>query len=209
VDSGATTAPAGVDNPQPPKEERTCTKCEARKVVTPETWPYRKGREGRYQAHGGVCLECDKKRKAVYDERRKAIAAGIIAPAGPEEGKPDEKRSALVKASKLDVARALKAGSNTLNHLAPSVMARVMEYLEDPEHKHHLWALELLAQRILPRKLYEELGGQAAGVGALGDKRPMFVLNVLPAGPGASAEGQVYDQEGNVQLLAAPRGNEP
>jgi hypothetical protein len=31
----------------------------------------------------------------------------------------------------------------------------------------------------------------------------MFVLNVLPAAPGAP-QGTVYDQEGNVQLLPAP-----
>jgi len=101
----------------------------------------------------------------------------------------------------------LKAGSFALNHAAPGVMARIMEYLEDPEHKHHLWALELFAQRILPRKLYEELGGQAAGVGALSDRRPMFVLNVLPASPSAP-QGTVYDQDGNVQLLPAPAAGE-
>jgi len=96
----------------------------------------------------------------------------------------------------------------SLNQAAPGVMARIMEYLEDPEHKHHLWALELFAQRILPRKLYEELGGQAAGVGALSDRRPMFVLNVMPATPGAP-QGTVYDQDGNVQLLPAAIPQEP
>ncbi|MDO8597797.1 MAG: hypothetical protein Q7R45_14400 [Sulfuricaulis sp.] len=199
MESGAT-APASADNPQ---ESRTCTKCEATKVISPESWPYRKGRQGHYQAYGGLCLECEKARKAAYDERRKAIAAGVVATPVPATGTPDEKRKALKQANKLDVAQALKAGSLVLNQLAPGVMARIAEYLEDPEHKHHIWALELLAQRILPRKLYEELGGQAAGVGALQDRRPMFVLNVLPANPSAPG-GAVYDQEGNVQLLTPP-----
>jgi hypothetical protein len=115
-------------------------------------------------------------------------------------GSADDKRKALKAASKLDVAEALKTGSIATNKVAPSVLARLMEYLEDPEHKHHLWALEFFAQRILPRKLYEELGGQAAGTGGLQPQRPMFVLNVMPATPGAP-QGTVYDQEGNVQLL--------
>jgi len=205
VDSGAT-APAGADNPQ---EARTCTKCEANKVISPEAWPYRKGREGRYQAYGSICLECEKKRKAAYEDRRKAIATGVAAATPvPAKGVTDEtQRKALKQANKLDVAQALKAGSIALNQVAPGVMARIMEYLEDPEHKHHLWALELLAQRILPRKLYEELGGEAAGVGALSDRRPMFVLNVLPASPGTPG-GAVYDQDGNVVLLPPPVAGE-
>lgn len=170
---------------QPPREERTCLKCSARKVVTPETWPYRKGRTGTYQAHGTRCLDCERKRKTEYEKRRDEIAADIVVPLVPEKGTAEEKRKAVVQANKLDVAQALKAGSISLNRVAPAVMARVLEYLEDPDSPHHLWALELLAQRILPRKLYEELGGQAAGVGALGDKRPAIYINIQPASPGA------------------------
>ena len=199
MDSGAT-APASAENPQ---ESRTCSKCEATKVIAPQSWPHRKGRQGHYLAYGTTCMECEKKRKAAYEERRKGIAAGIAATPVPATGTPDEKRKALKQANKLDVAQALKAGSIALNQAAPGVLARIMEYLDDPDHVHHLWALELFAQRILPRKLYENLGDQAAGGGALQDRRPMFILNVLPASPG-SPGGAVYDQEGNVQLLPAP-----
>jgi hypothetical protein len=202
--SPETTAPASPANPQ---EERVCTKCDARKIVTPETWPYRKGRTGQYQAHGGYCMDCEKVRKSKYEDRRKAIASGVTATPVPATGSADEKRKALKTASKLDVAQALKAGSIVMNEAAPGVLARIMEYLEDPEHRHHIWALELFAQRILPRKLYEELGGQAAGVGALNDKRPMFVLNVLPASAGTPS-GNVYDQEGRLQLLPPPAADE-
>jgi hypothetical protein len=192
------TAPASAANPQ---ESRTCTKCEAEKVISPETWPYKKGKQGHYQVYGNICLACEKVRKVEYEERRKGIATGVAALSVPATGTPDEKRKAAKQANKLDVAQALKAGSVALNQVAPGVMARIMEYLEDPEHKHHLWALELFAQRILPRKLYEELGGQAAGVGALSDRRPIFMLNVMPASPGAP-QGTVYDQDGHVQLLS-------
>ena len=201
---GATTAPASAENPQ---ESRTCSKCEATKVTSPANWPHRKGRQGHYLAYGTTCMECEKKRKTAYEERRKAIATGIVATPVPTTGTPDEKRKALKQANRLDVAQALKAGSIALNQAAPGVMARIMEYLEDPEHKHHLWALELLAQRILPRKLYENLGDQAAGGGALQDRRPMFVLNVLPASLG-SPGGAVYDQEGNAQILPPPAASD-
>jgi hypothetical protein len=193
----ASTAPAGADNPQ---EKRTCNYCKAEKVVTPESWPYRKGREGRYQAHGARCLECEKARKAEYEKTRDDITRRL-APAAPATGKADDKR----KPTKLDVDAALKAGGIALNTVAPSVMARIMMYLEDEESPHHIWALEFFAQRILPRKLYEELGGQAAGVGALNDKRPQFVVNILPAQPGA--QGNVYENE--VPQLAAPVEDEP
>ena len=203
MDSGAT-APASADNPQ---ESRYCTKCKATKVISPATWPYRKGREGFYQPEGTTCLACEKKRKAEYETRRKSIAALVNEVPVPDTGTPEQKRKAIAKASKLDVAQALKAGSIALNQAAPGVMARIAEYLEDPEHKHHLWALELMAQRILPRKLYEELGGQAAGVGALTDRRPMFVLNVQAATANVP-QGAVYDQQGNAVLLPAPAADE-
>lgn len=83
-------------------------------------------------------------------------------------------------------------------------MARVLQYANDPEHKHHLWAVQLLAERILPRKLYEELGAAAAGVGSLNDKRPQFVIQVLPATPEAP-QGRLIEGESHVvQALPAP-----
>lgn len=189
-----TTAAAGPDNPQ---EKRTCSKCSAEKVVSPATWPHRKGREGHYQAHGLRCLDCEKKRKAEYEARRDKIAAVIKAPP-PETDKGGKRKE------RLDITAALKAGANVLNEYAPSALARLIEYMEDPESPHHQWALEHFLQRVQPRKLMEELGGQAAGVGALTDKRPTFVLNILPAVPGAQ-QGAVYENE--VPLL--PLAPEP
>src|SRR5690348_1021296 len=125
-----TTAPAGADHPQ---EKRTCGTCKAEKVVTPESWVYRKGRTGIYQAHGTRCLECEKKRKTAYEATRNDITRKLAAPPTSET----EKKTGKSK-EKLDVAAALKAGSISLNMVAPSVMARVMQYLEDEESPHHL-----------------------------------------------------------------------
>lgn len=191
--SEATTAAPGADHPF---EKRTCSKCAAEKVVTPQTWPHRKGRTGTYQPNGTRCMECEKARKAKYESVRNDITKRLGAPPASETEKATGKRK-----EKLDVAAALKAGGITLNQVAPAVMARMLTYIEDEDHEHHQWALEFFAQRIMPRKLYEELGGEAAGVGALQDKRPQFVVNILPAQPGG-APGEVYEHE--TQALPAP-----
>lgn len=165
------------------------------KEVKPETWVYRPDKKKVYHAHGTSCLECEKKRKQEYEARRGQITAVLDAgEAKDAKATPKDQRVALKDASKLDVARALKAGSQVLNEVAPGVLARILEYLEDPEHEHHMWALELVAQRILPRKLYEELGGEAAGIGALQDRRPQFIVNVGLATP-AQISGTVVDAE--------------
>lgn len=186
------TTPVGPAAP-PTEEQRQCRKCGETKTVKPETWVYRPDKKKVYHAHGTLCLACEKKRKQEYEARRGLIIAAV-APAEPTE-KPDDARKELKAAAKLDVARSLKAGSHVLNDLSAGALARLAEYVEDPEHEMHAWALEFTLQRILPRKLYEELGGEAAGLGALQDKRPVFVVNVHPAAPQI---GNTYEHGGDV-----------
>ena len=196
---GAPEQPTGAQPSAP--EQRTCRECSATKAVSPETWPYRnKGKGTPYQAHGLRCLDCEKKRKAVFDARRRSITTLVDdIPSVPVFGKSEDKtkQQEALKASKLDVAKALKAGARVLNEYAPSVLARVLEYADDPDHEHHLWALELLAQRILPRKLFEELGGAAAGIGSLEKQRPQFLIQVLPA----VAEPSGVTHQGHAELV--------
>lgn len=175
-------------------ETRDCAKCGETKVVAPETWPYRKGRTGRYQAYGAVCIVCERARKAAYEGQRDKIKALVAKADKDVDGK---------KATKLDVAAALRAGGKVLNEYAPSVLARLLQYADDPDHPMHQWALDKLVDRVLPRKLYEELGGQAAGIGGLNDKRPVFNIQILPAQQeqsGRVVEGSVT----TVELLPAP-----
>jgi hypothetical protein len=211
MDTPAPSAPSAAGT-APVEEQRTCRKCSETKVIRPETWVYRPDKKKVYHAHGMLCLACDKARKAAYEETRNRIAKEVAPAESNSKETPDEKRKALAAKSKLDVALALKAGSRVINDIAPAVLARMLEYLEDAESPHHTWALEFFAQRIMPRKLYEELGGAAAGIGSLEKQRPTFVIQVLPAAPAAS-EGRVLSQAGEVedahilsaQVLPAPK----
>lgn len=100
--------------------------------------------------------------------------------AAKEAGDKPKTPRAIRGDAKLDIAKALKTGANIANEYVDSVMARVLQYASDPEHRLHGWALQFLAERVMPKKLYEDLGSQAAGSG-LGDKRPQFVIQVLPS----------------------------
>lgn len=205
----ASTAAPGTDNPQ---ETRKCRDCGEEKTVTPETWPYRNRGKGKpYQAFGNRCKLCEAARKKKYEGKRDEIAALVSeVPADPvrepgQSGDKDKQRAA-VNQSRLDVAKALKAGSRALNEIAPAILARLILWSEDESDPNHLFAVEFFAQRILPRKLFEELGGQAAGIGSLQDKRPQFIVQILPATPDAPA-GRVIPGEvtsTSVELLPAP-----
>ena len=179
---------------------RACRACGQEVPVTLETWPHLKGKPV-----GRVCRPCEKARLQAKDENRKVVARAAKAtaelaaqklPVGrPSAG--DRAAAAILAArselstakdsaasppiARLEIAHALKQGARVLNENAEMVLTRVLEYADDVEHPHHLWALQLLAERTLPRKLFEELGAAAAGVGGPTDKRPVFVVNVLPA----------------------------
>jgi hypothetical protein len=193
-----------------PADQRTCVKCNETKTVTPESWPYRKGRTGVYAAQGARCMACEKIRKQEYEARRDKIAALVSdVPAAPAGNSADKaKQNEAVKTSKLDVAKALKAGSRVLNDYSASVLARVLMWAEDEQHENHLWAVQFMAERILPRKLYEELGAAAAGVGSLQDKRPMFTIQVLPATP-EQPQGRIIEHDPIIPVLPAPAQSNP
>jgi hypothetical protein len=205
--SGQPTVVAGADNPQ---ETRVCRKCSTETVVSPSTWPYHKTGRG-YTAYGGVCQACETARKQDQKRRAKDLEKlGGDVPTHPirKDDKDAEGKAAQKEAlaqSRLDVARSLKIGSRTLNEYAPAVLARVLQQFEDASDPAHQWAVQFLAERILPRKLYEELGGQAAGVGSLKDQRPQFLIQVVAASPDVSA-GRVIEhgQVQTVEALPAP-----
>jgi hypothetical protein len=152
----------------------------------PGAWAFKPGGDALQ-----ICLVCQTTRKA------DARAAAEKAKAG---GKPKTPREIRGDA-KLDVAKALKVGAEIANEYVDLVMARVLQYAADPEHKMHGWALQFLAERIMPRKLYEDLGSQAAGAGM--KERPQFVIQVLPA-QSEQPTGRVVEGESTRVLEVLP-----
>jgi hypothetical protein len=155
-----------------------------------------------YAAHGLICLLCERARKADHEKRKQEIISLV------DESPTTDAKEAKEK-SKLDAALALKLGARALNQIAPSVLARLAQYADDPDSEFHGMALEFFAQRLAPRKLYEELGGEAAGLGAMSDRRPQFIVNVMPATAPAPA-GRVIDSTSEVtefKVLPSPTGS--
>jgi hypothetical protein len=84
----------------------------------------------------------------------------------------------------LDVARALRVGADRLNEAAGGILATILEYASNTQSPHHEWALRLIAERVIPRKLYEDLGSQAAGIKeGKGTVRPSITVIVQQAAP--------------------------
>jgi hypothetical protein len=173
-------APESLDTLQPEPEKQLCANCNQAVPVTPDTWAFKPG-----GAPLKICKPC-------WHARKADSALNASRPKPPKKDLPAKPEASDVKsATKLDVALALKAGARVLNDQAEMVLARLLSYAADPKHPQHWESLKLLAERILPRKLYEELGGTAAG-GQLADKRPQYVIQILPAQPGAP-EGRIID----------------
>lgn len=174
-------------------QRHTCRNCNETKPVTPGAWAFRPG-----GVPLQICLVCQTLRKA----EGKAQAAASA------EGKPQTPKEIRGEA-KLDIAKALKSGAAIANGYVDMVMARVLQYAADPEHRLHGWALQFLAERVMPRKLYEDLGSQAAGSG-LGDKRPQFILQVLPAQQPEQPAGRIIDvtPRPEVTILPSPESKE-
>jgi hypothetical protein len=117
----------------------------------------------------------------------------------------DQRLPAELPLRQLEIATALRSGAEGLNQRAAGILATLFGYAEKADHPHHEWALRLLAERILPRKLYEDLGGQAAGIKTgQGTIRPAVNIIIQPAaGPGQA--GQSFTIENGMAYEGRPR----
>jgi hypothetical protein len=170
-------------------ERRLCSNCHETKPVVPGAWAFKPGGDALQ-----ICLVCQTTRKADARAAAEKSKASGDKPKTPRAIRDD---------AKLDVAKALKAGAAIANEYVDLVMARVLQYAADPEHKLHGWALQFLAERIMPRKLYEDLGSAAAGVG-LADKRPSYVIQVMPATSDQPVGRVVEGESTRIELLPSP-----
>ena len=171
---------------------RRCGGCGVEMPYTTEYYVSSNGKP-----YGTHCRPCSRKRKRDYDvaakaKRAAARAAGQVSltdttkpPAGgtavstSRDAKPGE-----LSLRQLDVAKALRVGAARLNESVEGILATILEYAGNTQSPHHEWALKLVAERVIPKKLYEDLGGQAAGLKAgQGTVRPSITVIVQQAAP--------------------------
>ena len=188
--------------------ERRCSICGDEKLYDVANWPMQYGRPA-----GSVCRLCSRKRKRALDrsvrqtraaartaglatlaEAPSALPAAVRGVSTGRDAKPGE-----LPLRQLDVAKALRIGAAALNENAQGVLVTVFEYAMNADSVHHEWALKLVAERIIPRKLFEDLGLQAAGVKpGQGSMRPAVTIIVQPAAAPGPVESSVKVIEGEV-----------
>lgn len=205
--SGATYEKADVSE----IKARVCDTCKIEKPWTLEHWPEQKG-----QPRGPRCRTCRREYKRLFDrsaakERVAASTQGNVASpvtvAPPASGGDVAISKAALPAElssqRLEATRALRVGAAVLNEKAQQALDTLFKYVGDSTSSHHEWALKLVVERLLPRKLYEDLGAKDAGVLAgEGGSRPSVTIIVQPATVPAPAEipGAVVVQGESVRV---------
>ena len=188
-------------------EKRQCTRCRSEKPYTAEHWPAKAGK-----AVGTVCRLCARNRKRDFDRKYKQmrVAARTQSLASLADAKPLAATGRSVSKTgvalpgelpvrQLEVAQALRVGATRLNEKAESILATILAYAADSASPHHEWALRLIAERVIPKKLYEDLGAQAAGIKAgQGTVRPSVTIVVQQAAPVSPDSPPVRVIEGSV-----------
>ena len=172
---------ASPDTPIPTHQR--CKGCGNDKPLTPPDWVFSNG-----APLGNYCKPCARTRAKLRQQRAaQAYKLGLasLQPPVPRTGKSVTKQAnttVAVKPKQMDVALALRAGASALNENAVDVLTRIVAYAQDTMSPHHEWALKMLAERILPAKMYSALGMKTAGVetgGKDGPKeRPPVTINV-------------------------------
>lgn len=121
-------------------------------------------------------------------QREMVLAARLIV-ATPSSGLDMTK----VSPQKLSTAVALKHGADVIVREAPKVLALLALYASDPESPHHVWALQLFADRILPQRAFAALAIKEAGLDEQGGATPRVTINVIASSPSPSGgSGRVF-----------------
>lgn len=208
------TAPISIDEllgpaPAAAGASRRCVDCGQQKSTGHVDWPQYKGKPS-----GALCKLCKRRARIESDRKlnRAATKMGVMPVLGGQSvvaereqkklialrAKTIAKRDAHIALRQEIVQGVLKQGVELLVKDAPTVMQLAFAYATDKTSIHHEWAIKLVLDRLLPRRIFEELGAKAAGVeGGLGGAGPTYIVNVVAASPGALPSG-------GVRVLPAP-----
>jgi hypothetical protein len=186
-------------------EPRVCSACKVEKPYTSTYYPV-----AGEKPTGTVCRDCAKVRRKHYEKQQRekkaeaqakslAVLAKDPAALARAAGKSPQALSKVSGAlqRQLEAATALSAGAATLNKHAQALLDTIIDYAKRPSSIHHEWALKLLTERIVPRRLYEELGVQAAGI-KTGEAtaRPSVTIVIQPSAmPNAEPAVRVIEAE--------------
>jgi hypothetical protein len=174
---------------------RQCSKCQSVLPFTIELFPERDG-----QPYGVVCRTCNRNRRRDYElkykrariaDRNKRKAAGNVAVTTSASVEPAATTGAVQalgqQSAEAQLTRTMRADVKAVNEAAPRLVATILDYASKPKHPLHDWALKFIAERVMPKKLYEDLGAQAAGSKAgRGAVRPavtVIIQQTAPASP--------------------------
>ena len=143
----------------------------------------------------GKCRVCYRTYKRIFDSKAKQTRVAeriqamsdIPAPAETPASVPTVAQSTVVvpsdlKARQLEIVQALRVGAGMLNANAQQLLETLLRYAQTPTHPHHEWAFKFIVERLLPKKLYEDLGAKDAGLRpGEGGNRSSVTIIVQPA----------------------------
>ena len=183
---------------------RPCLKCTVSFPFTIEFFPSIMGRP-----HGVLCRACAKKRRRAYEtkyqqvriaERNKRAAEAAAAAPPPASGgavaEAEAARSLDLPDAETRLAATMRVDVKALAEAASEIVATILRHAKNPKHPLHEWALKFIADRVMPKKLYEDLGAQAAGSKAgRGSARPSVTVIIQQTGPAPAdpLQGRVID----------------
>jgi len=206
-------------------EHKTCAACGESKPFVPGTW-YSDSRSGTKKAYGPRCLKCYRAGQKINEKAKRAGERARADAVARAKGYADKTGGGPAQGMPVDPGKlreAMGQGVGAVNEYAADLLALVMSYALDKSSTEHTWALKLMTERVLPAKMFAELGLNAAGLLKGGKAQTRQVtINIRPvgasdersagpddgAGPGAEAPGAGADGEGHGQVGggAAPVG---
>ena len=169
-------------DPLPTDAVRKCRVCAEVKPFAASHWRT----EPNGKPRGWMCKACDSARSSRKARRRSEVAKALRDAAGAERAHgPISGRVKTSVAAQLDSTEALRAGVRKANNIAETGLRTFGDYVADRSSPHHEWALKMLIERIMPAKLFAEMGLAGAGLGDKGGGKqaPNVQIIVQPAQP--------------------------